>query len=85
MSFKREGFPSLATSWDEATRYQQIKRYASRAGLADWVAIDDQPDGWGAGDLDKLVHTNGETGLSDPVMLALLTERLEGFRGSEPC
>lgn len=51
MSFKRDGFGSLATWWDEATRYQQIKRYATGAGLAHWVAIDDQPKGWGAGDL----------------------------------
>jgi HAD domain in Swiss Army Knife RNA repair proteins len=85
MSFKSEGFSSLATWWDEATRYQQIKRYALRAGLADWVAIDDQPDGWGAGDLDKLVHTNGETGLSDPLALALLAKRLAGIRKAEPC
>ena len=35
MSFKREGFRSPATWWDEATRYQQIKRYAGRAELTD--------------------------------------------------
>ena len=58
MSFKRDGFHSLATWWDEATRYQQIKRYAGRAGLTDWVAIDDQPDGWVADDLGKPVHTH---------------------------
>jgi hypothetical protein len=85
MSFKREGFRSLATSWDEATRYQQIKRYAGRAGLSDWVAIDDQPEGWGVDDLDKLVHTHSETGLADPVVLALLAARLEVLRKSEPC
>ena len=85
MSFKREGCSSLATWWDEATRYQQIKRYARRAGLADWVAIDDQPEGWDAGDLGKLVHTNGETGLSDPLTMALLAKRLAGFRASEQC
>ena len=82
MSFKRDGFRSLATWWDEATRYQQIKRYATRAGLAHWVAIDDQPEGWGAGDLDKLVHTNGDTGLSDPAVLALLIQRLAGSDSS---
>lgn len=85
MSFKREGFSNLATWWDEATRYQQIKRYASRAGLADWVAIDDQPEGWGASDLDKLVHTNGEIGLSDPLALALLAKRLAVFKEPEQC
>lgn len=85
MLFKREDFRSLSTWWDEATRYQQIKRYAGRAGLSDWVAIDDQPEGWGADDLDKLVHTNSNTGLSDPAVLTLLAARLEGFRKSEPC
>jgi hypothetical protein len=85
MSFKREGFRSLATWWDEATRYQQIRRYAGRAGLSDWVAIDDQPEGWGVDDLDKLVHTHSETGLSDPVVLALLAARLEVLRKSEAC
>ena len=64
--------------WDGATRYQQIKRYAVRAQLADWVAIDDQPDGWGTDDLGKLVHTNSATGLSDPTTLALLAARLGG-------
>ena len=29
MSFKREGFRSLATRWDEATRYQL--KYAARS------------------------------------------------------
>ena len=85
MSFKREGFRSLATWWDEATRYQQIKRYAGRAGLTDWVAIDDQPEGWGADDLGKLVHTHSETGLSDPVVLAVLAARLKVLRKSEAC
>ena len=83
MSFKREGFRSLSTWWDEATRYQQIKRYAGRAGLIDWVAIDDQPEGWGADDLDKLVHTHSDTGLSDPAVLALLAARLEVLGKSE--
>lgn len=85
MSFKRDGFRGLSAWWDEATRYQQIKRYAGRAGLTDWVAIDDQPEGWGADDLDKLVHTHSETGLSDRVVLALLAARLEVLRKSEPC
>jgi len=78
MSFKRDGFRSLSNWWDEATRYQQIKRYVGRAGLVDWVAVDDQPEGWGVDDLDKLVQTNSDTGLSDPSMLALLAARLGG-------
>ena len=45
MSFKRDVFYRLAIWWDEATRNQKIKRYAGRAGLTDWGAIDDEPDG----------------------------------------
>ena len=51
----------------------------------EWVAIDDQPEGWGADDLDKLVHTQSETGLSDPDALALLAARLEVLRKSQTC
>ena len=71
--------------WDEVTRYQQIQRYARRAGLKDWVAVDDQPEGWAAADLDKLVHTDSKTGLSDPATLALLAARLRDLGRSEPC
>lgn len=84
MSFKREDSRSLANWWDGATRYQQIKRYAGRAGLADWVAVDDQPEGWGEEDRGKLVHTNGDAGLSDPAVLVLLEARLEALTKSEP-
>lgn len=76
MSLKRDGFRSLPTWWDEATRYQQIKRYVGRAGLIEWIAIDDQPEGWATDDLDKLVHTHSDTGLSDPQMLERLASLL---------
>lgn len=84
-SFKRERFRSLATWWDEATRNQQIRRYAGLAGLSDGVAIDNQLQGWGADDVDELVRTHSETGLSDPVVLALLAARLEVLRKSDAC
>lgn len=76
MSFQRESFRRLSNRWDEATRYQQVKRYVGRAGLVDWLAVDDQPEGWGVDDLDKLVQTNSDTGLSDPSIQALLVARL---------
>jgi HAD domain in Swiss Army Knife RNA repair proteins len=85
LSIKRESFRGLATWWDEATRYQQIKRYAARAGLTDWLAIDDQPEGWGADDLDKLVQTDSDTGLSDPVVLAVRAARLQVLGKSQTC
>lgn len=65
------------TWWDEVTRYDQIKRYVDRARLGDnWLAVDDKPEGWDDADLDNLVHVDGDTGLSDPAMQALLVARL---------
>lgn len=54
------------TWWDRATRYQQIRRYVDRAGITDWIAVDDQPEGWADGDRDKLVATDSRLGLSAP-------------------
>lgn len=62
------------TLWDTSTRYQQIRRYVDRAGLTDWIAVDDQPEGWADADRDKLVATDSNLGLSAPsarVRLAL--------------
>ena len=65
-----------ATWWDMATRYEQIKRHATRAGLADWVAIDDNPEGWADADRDKLIQTHSAAGISSPRILARLGEQL---------
>lgn len=54
------------TWWDSSTRYQQIRRYVDRAGITDWIAVDDQPEGWAAADRDKLVATDSSLGLSAP-------------------
>lgn len=85
MSLKHEGFRTVGNWWDSATRYEQIKRYASRAGLSDWVAIDDQPEGWAAEDSERLVRTDAQKGLSDPRALALLVQRLTNLRKFETC
>ena len=85
MSYKRDGFRSLTTWWDEATRYEQIKRYVTRAGLTQWLVVDDQPDGWAEEDRDHLVQTHGETGLSDPAALALLVKGLQSLGTSRVC
>lgn len=54
------------TWWDTSTRYQQIRRYVDRAGLTDWIAVDDHPEGWADADRDKLVATDSNLGLSAP-------------------
>ena len=77
MNQSLEGFDKLRlTWWDGATRYQQIRRYVDRANLADWVAIDDQPEGWTDADSDHLIQTDGSIGLSDSVVLEKLASRL---------
>jgi hypothetical protein len=60
------------TLWDTSTRYQQIRRYVDRAGITDWIAVDDQPEGWAAADRDKLVATDSSLGLSAPSALVSL-------------
>lgn len=55
----------------ESSRYEQIARYVSRAGAraSNWLAIDDDAEGWDDTLRARLVETEGETGLS-----SLLTE-----------
>jgi hypothetical protein len=67
------------TGWDQATRYQQIRRYVDRAGLSDWMAVDDEPEGWDEADQGHLIRTNSERGLSDPAVLSRLTDWLKGL------
>jgi hypothetical protein len=55
------------TWWDQATRYQQIRRYLDRAHTTRWIAIDDQPDGWAERDRGRLVQTDSALGLSAPL------------------
>lgn len=58
--------------WDGATRYAQIKRWVSRSGIQDWVAIDDNPEGWAESDRERLIKTDSQTGLSDLAVQARL-------------
>lgn len=64
------------TWWDDATRYQQIRRYVVRAGLQNWLALDDQPTGWEECDRPNLIQTDSRTGLSDLKVQTLLAREL---------
>jgi hypothetical protein len=68
--------PANPTWWDSSTRYQQIKRWVSRAGVADWLAIDDVPEGWDECDRHKLIQLDGEKGLSDTTALTRMPDEL---------
>ncbi len=58
--------------WDDASRYQQVRRWVNVHRLRQWVAIDDDAQGWADVDSTRLVHTSAETGLSDPSAIARL-------------
>ncbi|WP_443751096.1 HAD domain-containing protein [Asticcacaulis solisilvae] len=64
------------TVWDRMTRYQQIARWAKRAGLSDWLAIDDNDEGWPDTHRHHLVHTLSATGLGEETAAASLRAAL---------
>ncbi|EFM2190861.1 hypothetical protein HCQ23_004911 [Escherichia coli] len=58
--------------WQDASRYQQVKRRANVHRLRRWVAIDDDAEGWGDADRARLIQTDPERGLGDPAAVARL-------------
>jgi hypothetical protein len=71
------------TWWDLSPRYQQIKRYVDRARLTKWLAIDDKPEGWLDVDRHHLVRTDGDKGLSDPVVQLQIKNWMDSHQ--RPC
>lgn len=63
--------------WDEASRYQQIARYAERAGIQRWIAVDDHGEEWATEDLGKLILTHPDRGIADPMALDELRLAIE--------
>ena len=67
------------TWWDSATRYQQIKRWALRANIDDWIAIDGDVDSWPKAERRHLIQTDPATGLAGSNVIdrlqALLSEQ----------
>jgi hypothetical protein len=52
--------------WAELTRYQQIRRYLGRRHDVEWLALDDDDEGWAQAELDRLICTDPEWGISNP-------------------
>jgi hypothetical protein len=71
------------TWWDQATRYQQIRRYVDRAQLVNWIAIDDAPEGWAEADHHRLIQTDPRQGLGDPAAMARLQALLKSALRSD--
>ncbi|WP_216661773.1 HAD domain-containing protein [Niveibacterium sp. COAC-50] len=48
------------------TRYRLIAEFAKRRGFNEWIAIDDDTDGWPASEINRLVATSHHEGLGNP-------------------
>ena len=59
------------TAWLSLTRYQQIARHVARHNITDWLALDDDNEGWPAEKNHRLMHTAGESGLNEAAVAAL--------------
>nr|WP_283255917.1 HAD domain-containing protein [Dyella humicola] len=61
---------------DRSTRYEQIARDARRRQPAQWLALDDDANGWPDAALAHLVRCDPQLGLSEPRVCLQLEERL---------
>lgn len=61
------------------TSYGVIRRYVDKHELSNWVALDDEDDGWPADPSvrTRLVVCNPEEGVRDPALLKRLDEALK--------
>lgn len=57
----------LKNDWFLLSRYVQIESYVRRHHLTDYLAIDDDADGWPAAERQHLLHcADSDRGISDP-------------------
>ena len=73
---------SESTWFTESSRYEQIARFISRAGgrANHWLAIDDDAEEWADSQRLRLVETDGDTGLSSPLVQNELRAKLLWLR-----
>jgi hypothetical protein len=62
--------------WQDAPRFQQIKRFVDRMGIAEWVAVDDDAECWADSDRPRLIQTDPMRGLSETTVLRNLRTAL---------
>ncbi|WP_110948352.1 HAD domain-containing protein [Pseudomonas bohemica] len=66
--------------WDQSSRYSQILRYVARSAVSDWVALDDDTEGWADADLFRLVAVDPVLGLSEERARSELRSKLNSPR-----
>lgn len=55
----------LQTPWVLLNRYEQIERHVMKHNIKDWLAVDNDSEGWPEKLEHHLVHTDDDLGLSD--------------------
>ncbi|MFK4706020.1 hypothetical protein ABIC83_002859 [Roseateles asaccharophilus] len=68
--------PLASREFQTLPRGQQILNDVKRRQPSDWLALDDDDEGWPADHRGHLIHCNGSLGLSDPVTQVTLALRL---------
>lgn len=69
--------------YDMYSRYQQIRAAVTRAGLKNWIALDDDPfESWPVNDR-RLIRTDPDLGLSSVLTQDELRAKLRALMGSE--
>lgn len=62
--------------WEGLSRYLQIVQTVGRRGIAHWIAIDDNAEGWPDIAWHRLVYTDGRVGLRAPAAQQELAQKL---------
>jgi hypothetical protein len=68
---------SMKEWFTELTRYRQINKYVHRHNVTDWIALDDDADGWPEDQMHRLVHTDEWKGIGDMASQQKLIEWLQ--------
>ena len=55
----------LQMPWVLLNRYEQIARHVMKHNIKDWLAVDNDNEGWPSTLNHRLVHTNDDLGLGD--------------------
>ena len=66
------------------TRGQQVTADVTRREPRDWLALDDDGEGWHPSQLSHLVQTHQYEGISDPEVLAIFKQKMEAMCKAKP-
>lgn len=65
--------------WGLLTRYEQIARHVLRHNITNWIAVDNDNEGWPESQAHRLIHTDDGLGLGDPVAQQRLVSALQSI------